>query len=66
MTEEADKVYSCGWRNNSAGKHVTPQNLEKTLQLMGRREFGFSKRRNQSTCWTANKDDAIEMYIPAG
>lgn len=66
ITEEAHKVYFCGWRNNPAGKHVTAENLEKTLQLMGPREHEFSKRRNQSTCWTANEDDAREMFIPAG
>jgi len=66
ITEEAHKIYFCGWRNNPSVKHVTPENLEKTLKLMGTREHEFSKRRNQSTCWTADKDAAIDLYIPAG
>lgn len=64
IAEEAHKVFFCGWRNNPPGAHVTPENLDKTLTLMGRREHEFSKRRNQSTCWTANEDDAREIFIP--
>jgi len=63
--ERPDRRYFCGWRdNNKRGKNVTPENLEKTRRFMGQRAHDFSKRRNQSTCWTHLQSKAKAFYIP--
>lgn len=53
--EEADKLYFIGFKDNTkAGNHVTIQNLEKTLKLMGEEAYKFCSEHNLSTCWSAD------------
>ncbi|WP_420793699.1 DUF6037 family protein [Pseudomonas aphyarum] len=46
---EADKKYFCGWRNNIQKDRVTPENLAKTLELLGKSTYEMCKRRTIST-----------------
>lgn len=63
--EHADRLYFCGWLdNNKQGNHVSPKNLAKTRRLQGQRAHDFSQRRNQSTRWTNNREDAVAFFIP--
>lgn len=63
--EDADKVYFCGWRNNSArGENVSEKNLRKTQLMMGQQAFEFAQRRNQSTMWTHEQNKSKGFYIP--
>jgi hypothetical protein len=63
--EESEKIYFCGWLDNSLQKNnVTPENLFKTKMLMGERASAFSERRNQSTKWTHIQRLGQDFYIP--
>lgn len=62
--EEADKIYFRGIQHHSraSGRRPTPQNLDKTRQLLG---AAFAQRcdaRRISTCWT---DDPTQARTPA-
>ena len=50
--EEADKIYFCGWRENSDKEHVSVKNLEKTKEYMGINAYNMSKQKNVSSRWT--------------
>ncbi len=64
--EEADKIYFCGWRDNTkVGKHVTAENLAKTLRLLGERAHELARRRNLSTCWTDVYENRTTFAMPA-
>jgi len=63
--EEADKLFFCGWLDNTKqGNRVTPRNLAKTHRLMGQREHDFAAKRNYSTRWTSDEDKAVTLFIP--
>lgn len=63
--EEADKVYLCGWRDNTLRKeHVSDSNLAKTRRLIDQAAHDFCKRHNHSTCWTNDPSRAIAMTLP--
>jgi hypothetical protein len=63
--EDAHKIYFCGWHDNTVrGENVTEKNLDKTLKLLGLKAHDFCKRRNTSSCWTDNRERAIDMNIP--
>ena len=63
--EEADKLFFCGWLDNTKqGKRVTQTNLAKTLRLMGQREHAFSLQRNFSTRWTNDESKAVTLLLP--
>ncbi len=63
--EEAEKIYFCGWFDDEkVGKKVRESNLEKTKAILGVEVYEFCKRRNVSTCWTADELKAIEVIIP--
>lgn len=60
--EEAEKIYFFQWRDNTVlGKHVTPENLEKTKRLLGKQAYEACRRRNISSCWT---DDHKKRRVP--
>jgi len=62
---EADKKYFCGWRNNNIQKdRVTPENLAKTLELLGKSIYEMCKRRNISTRWTDIAADRKDFFLP--
>jgi hypothetical protein len=62
--EDSDKVYFCGWRDNTKrSEHVTPKNLQKTQELLGEAVYLSCKARNISTCWTDRESDAIEAIL---
>lgn len=53
--EEADKIYFCGWRDNSQRQeNATESNLQKTRELLGYSIYEFCKRKNISSRWTDN------------
>lgn len=53
--EESEKYYFIGFKDNTkSGNHVTPQNLEKTLALMGEQAYKLCFQHNLSTCWSAD------------
>jgi Family of unknown function (DUF6037) len=63
FSEEPDKVYFCGWRDNDKrGDKV--QNLDKTRALLGEKAYQRCKDKNISSCWTANEKAAIEVTLP--
>lgn len=63
--EEADKVYLCGWRDNTLRKeHVSDSNLAKTRRMIDQAAHDFCKRHNHSTCWTNDPSRAIAMTLP--
>lgn len=63
--EEADKVYYCGWRDNTVrGETVTEKNLRKTRELLGQKAYERCKAKNLSTCWTDNREKAIAFKLP--
>jgi putative PIN family toxin of toxin-antitoxin system len=63
--EDSDKLFFCGWLdNNKQRNRVRPENLAKTLRLMGQRAHDFALRRNQSTRWTDDETKAVTPVIP--
>lgn len=53
--EEADKIYFCGWRDNTIdGRQVKDENLAKTKKLLGYETYSICKARNISSKWTDN------------
>jgi Family of unknown function (DUF6037) len=63
FTEEPDKVYFCGWRDNDKrGEKV--QNLEKTRALLGEKAYQTCKDKNISSRWTADEKAATEVTLP--
>lgn len=64
--EEADKIYFCGWKDNSlTGERASDANLKKTLEAFGQRVFELCKRRNISSRWTDDRDHAQDYHDPA-
>lgn len=62
--EESDKIYFCGWRDNTKrSENVTPKNLQKTRELLGEAIYLSCKARNISTCWTDREQDAVEVAL---
>lgn len=61
--EEANKVYFCGWKINSAGKNVTDKNFEKTQSAFGKEKAIFSRSKNISSRWTerSNEEDIKKL-----
>ena len=55
--EEADKIYFCGWRNNSTGYNVSEMNIEKTRIAFGDKIAAMCKLKNVSSCWTNISSD---------
>jgi hypothetical protein len=63
--EECDKIYFCGWRDNTArGETVSPGNLEKTRQAFGPTISKFCEQRNISSRWTDNQILARDYFAP--
>ena len=63
--EEEDKVYFCGWRDNTIrGDKVTEHNLHKTKRILGQKAYEICKRKNLSSCWTDQVSRAIEFSLP--
>ncbi len=63
--EEEDKLYFCGWFDNvKVGKHVRPKNLQKTLTLLGKDKYELCKRKNVSSCWSADPQKEILVELP--
>lgn len=55
--EEKDKLYFCGWRNNSKTEHVGSGNYIKTLIAFGEEFAEMSKDKNISSRWTATPNE---------
>lgn len=51
--EEADKIYFVGWVAHSDGRHVGPQNLDKTRRILGAATADRCRRSNVSSRWSA-------------
>lgn len=63
--EEADKLYFCGWLDNTKqGNRVSERNLAKTHRLMGQRAHDFAAQRNFSTRWTSDEAKAVRWHFP--
>ncbi|BCN08303.1 hypothetical protein RPSD_01880 [Ralstonia solanacearum] len=63
--EEADKVYFCGWRDNTVRcETVTEKNLHKTRELLGEKAYTTCEARNISSCWTDDRTKAITFTLP--
>lgn len=63
--EEEDKIHFCGWLdNNIQNNKVSEKNLIKTRRFMGQQVYEFAKRRNQSTRWTPDPSQAVELFLP--
>ncbi|MER5173825.1 DUF6037 family protein [Thioclava kandeliae] len=52
--EHNDRPYFSNWRLNPKGEYVTPENLKKTLELLGKEAVAYSKKDNVSSVWVAN------------
>lgn len=52
VVEEDDKIYFCGWKNNSTGYNVSDINIEKTRIAFGDKVATMCKLKNVSSCWT--------------
>jgi hypothetical protein len=63
FSEEPDKVYFCGWRDNDK-RDEKVKNLAKTRTLLGEKAYQRCKDKNISSCWTANEKAAIEVTLP--
>lgn len=65
IVEEEDKKYFVGWRDNKKwGTNVQQSNLDKTRELMGERAYKRCKEKNISSCWSDQKDQAIDVSLP--
>ncbi|GGK54524.1 DUF6037 family protein [Amphritea balenae] len=65
VAEEQNKIYFVGWRDNYKwGTTVQQANLDKTKELLGARAYIRCKEKNISSCWTDQKDQAIEVSLP--
>ncbi|MFT9076316.1 DUF6037 family protein [Ethanoligenens sp.] len=63
--EESEKIYFCGWRDDEKRhEHVRLPNLEKTKKLLSHKAYIMCKEKNISSRWTADKDRAVEFYMP--
>jgi len=63
--EEADKIYFKGWQDNTkAGKNVRPGNLEKTKKWLTLEAHELCKRKNISSCWSANPKEEKQIILP--
>ncbi|OHD53687.1 MAG: hypothetical protein A2Y33_07130 [Spirochaetes bacterium GWF1_51_8] len=59
-----DKNYHFGWyNNNKTGKHVSKENLQKTMTLLGEDVYELSKETNFSTCWTAKRNQTKNKTV---
>lgn len=67
--EDADKIYFCGFRHNSANESVSDRNYEKTRIAFGDRIADMLRRENVSTRWTDIVGDEnlneINQYLAA-
>lgn len=63
--EEANKIYFCGWRDNTIqSEHVSGENLKKTRILLGEKAYQRCIEKNISSRWTDNPSREIDYYIP--
>lgn len=66
VVEEANKIYFFGWRDNTKrGENVRPENLDKTREYLGENAYKRCMQKNISSCWTDQKNKAIEFTLPA-
>jgi len=65
VAEEVDKVYFTGWRDQTIrGNNVTPENLAKTRELIGEKEYKTCKDKNISSCWSDKKEKSKNITPP--
>ena len=63
--EEADRIYFCGWRDNTIqNENVSEDNLNKTRTLLGEKAYLRCKEKNISSRWTDNPNREIDYFIP--
>lgn len=53
--EDGFKVNFIGFKNNTDGKHVSKENLNKTLLFMGNSQYERCRKNNISTIWSTKK-----------
>lgn len=65
IIEEEKKIYFVGWRDNYRwDTTVQKTNLDKTRELLGERAYKRCKEKNISSCWTDQKNKAIDFSLP--
>jgi hypothetical protein len=57
VDDEADKIFFLKWLPHGERKKVSPENLEKTRKWLGEDAYNYCKKKNTSSCWTANEDE---------
>lgn len=62
--EEGERIYFVSWRLNGMGRHVTPENLEKTRLLIGPAFAEICAAHNISSCWSATPTDRNPVGQP--
>ncbi|MFC9598717.1 DUF6037 family protein [Peribacillus butanolivorans] len=63
--EESDKIYFLTWRdNNLRGDNVSLKNLDKTRKLLSYEAYLMCKKKNISSCWTAEQDKVQKYSLP--
>lgn len=55
--EKANQIYFMGWKRNTDGKRVSPENLEKTRSAFGDEVANLSRVLNVSSKWTDIRND---------
>lgn len=66
LAEDEDKIYFVGWRDNLKwGTNVKISNLSKTRDLLGEKAYLRCMEKNISSCWTNQKDLAVEFSPPS-
>lgn len=64
--EEAEKIYFTGWINHKEGKgKVSPENLDKTRQLLAYEAYITCQNKNISSRWSAHLKDYKDYYEPS-
>ena len=63
--EENEKIYFCGWWDNTVrNEKVQEKNLNKTRKWLSEEAYKMCKKKNISSCWTANQSKEIDFNLP--
>ncbi|MCE7032883.1 DUF6037 family protein [Lysobacter sp. GX 14042] len=63
--EQADRIYFCGWRDNTVrGDRVSSANLAKTRRCLGQAAHDLCRRRNLSSRRTDDPHRARDYFAP--
>ncbi len=64
LVDEDQKIYFKGWLRNPDGKHVKPENLDKTKRCFGQQVHDSCQRQNISSCWSPLAADEVAFHPP--